>query len=175
MKVMAIQFSARLLALAGVVCLSACNHDAQPSGLVGVRADRQIAGSSAYPLSVDPNRVGRYPPNEKSGGGYFYDDVLEYRVWIETGATQINNGNDYFVAFAQYESAERFSKSMPNAEPPLVLVRRLEWIDEPERGHFIPEKEERIAEWQVGWLHDHKRTPNSIEEFMKHPREEGPQ
>ena len=172
---MAIPLGVRLLALAGAVCLSACNHGTPPAALVDVRADRQIVGSSAYPVAVDPNHVGNYHPNEASGGGYFYDEVLEYRVWIETGATQINNGNDYFVAFAQYETANRFSKSTPDAEPPLVLVRQLEWIDEPERGHFIPKKEERIAEWQVGWLQGHKRTPNSIEEFMKHPREEGPQ
>jgi hypothetical protein len=171
---MAIPFDVRLLALAGAVYLSACNHGTPPSSSVDVRPDRQIAGSSAYPVAVDPSHVGNYSPNAKSGGGYFYDDLLEYRVWIETGATQINNGNDYFVAFAQYENADRFSKSTPNAEPPLALVRQLEWIDEPQRGHFIPKKEERIAEWQVGWLQGHKRTPNSIEEFMKHPREEGP-
>jgi hypothetical protein len=35
-------------------------------------------------------------------------------------------------------------------------------------------KGERITEWQVVWLPGHKRTPNSIEEFMKHPQEEGP-
>jgi hypothetical protein len=45
---------------------------------------------------------------------------------------------------------DRFSKSTPNAEPPLVLAGQREWIDEPERGHFIPRKEERIAERQVG-------------------------
>jgi hypothetical protein len=98
---MAIPFGVRLLlGLAGAVCLSACNHGTAPSGLIDVRADRQIVGSSAYPVAVDPNQVGNYHKNEKSGGGYSYDEVLEYRVWIETGATQINNGNDYFVAFA---------------------------------------------------------------------------
>jgi hypothetical protein len=171
---MAIRFGVELLALAGILCLSACTRGRPASGVTGIRVDRQITGSSAYPVAVDPNRVGDYPPNEKSGGGYFYDEVLEYRVWIETGATQRNGGNDYFIAFAQYETAERFSKSTPDAEPPLVLVRQLEWIYEPERGHFIPKKGERLAEWQVGWLPGHKRTPNSIQEFMKRPLEAGP-
>jgi putative acetyltransferase len=153
--------------------LPACNRSKPASGVTGVHADRQITGQSKYPAAVNPARVGTYPPNAKSGAGYFYDEVLEYRVWIETGATQLNGGNDYFMAFAQYETAERFSKITPDAEPPLALVRQLEWIDEPERGHFIPKKEERIAEWQVGWLPGHKRTPNSIEEFMKHPQEGG--
>jgi hypothetical protein len=127
-------------------------------------------------VAVDPNRVGTYPPDAKSGAGYFYDEVLEYRVWLhpENGAKPLNGSKDYFVAFAQYEAAEGFFKSAPGAEPPLVLVRQLEWIDEAERGHFIPKKEEHITEWQVGWLPGNKRTPQSIEEFMKHPREAGP-
>jgi len=48
------------------------------------------------------------------------------------------------------------------AEAPLVLVRQLEWISEPERGRFIPEKGERITEWRVAWLTDTKRTETSI-------------
>lgn len=125
-------------------------------------------------MAVDPSRVGTYASETKSGGGYFYDEVLEYRVWIENGVSKRNGGNEYFAAFAQYEPAERFSKSTADAEPPLVLVRQLEWIDEPARGHFIPQKGERISEWQVAWLQGHKRTPQSIEDFMKHPQEEGP-
>jgi hypothetical protein len=74
----------------------------------------------------------------------------------------------------QYEIAEAFSKRESGAEEPLAVVRQLEWIDEPERGRFIPVKKERITEWQVAWLPDSKRTPTSIEEFMKHPREAGP-
>src|SRR6266478_1064472 len=119
---MTIPFGVRLLVLAGAVFLSACTHGRPASGSVGVRADRQITGSSAYPVAVDPKRVGMYPPDARSGGGYFYDEVLEYRVWIENGGTQRNGGNDDFVAFAQYETAERFSKSTADAEPPLVLV-----------------------------------------------------
>jgi len=57
---------------------------------------------------------------------------------------------------------------------PLVLIRQCEWISEPERGRFIPEKSERITEWQVGWLNGNRRTTGSTEEFMRHPREAGP-
>lgn len=38
--------------------------------------------NSAYPFAVDVKKVGSYPALTKSGAGYFYDDVLEYRVWI---------------------------------------------------------------------------------------------
>jgi len=127
-------------------------------------------------MAVDPNRVGTYPPDTKSGAGYFYDEVLEYRVWFNpaNGAEPLNGKNDYFVAFAQYEAADAFSKKTAGADAPLVLVRQLEWISEPKRGHFISEKSERIAEWQIAWLTDNKRTEESIKDFMKHPREAGP-
>jgi hypothetical protein len=162
--------------LAGALFVSACNRSEPPSSFVVVRADRQIAGLTAYPLAVDPSLVGSYPPDTKSGAGYFYDQVLEYRVWLhpEKGAEPLNGTEDYFVAFAQYEAASAFSKKTAGAEPPLVLVRQLEWINEPERGRFVPEKGERITEWQVRWLSNSRRTDESIREFMKNPKEADP-
>jgi hypothetical protein len=152
------------------VLVYALRHDNRH--FIVVHADREISGSSAYPLAIDSKFVGTYPPEAKSGGGYFYDDVLEYRVWLhpERGAERLNGGADYYEAFAQYERAEEFSRTSKGAEEPLVLVRQNEWVNEPEPGHYIPEKTERIAEWQVRWLADSKRTAESIQEFMKHPR-----
>ena len=166
--------------LTGIVfalILFSCSRDHKSSSKFEViRADRTLSGSSAYPVAADPSRIGTYSPDAHSGAGYFYDEVLEYRVWLhpENGATPLNGRNDYFVAFAQYEVAEAFSKRTSGSELPLVLVRQVEWIDEPERGHFVPRKEERITEWQTQWLAGDKRTPNSIAEFLKHPRESGP-
>ena len=159
------------------VLLVACDKKQAVSDFVVVRVDRQISGHSKFPVAIDANRVGTYSADTKSGAGYFYDDVLEYRVWLhpEKGADPLNGTHDYFVAFAQYEPAETFSQKAGGAEPPLVLVRQLEWIDEPERGHFVPEKGERITEWQVAWLKDTKRTDRSIDEFLKHPKEAGPE
>jgi len=151
----------------------ACKRSETPhSNFTLIRADRQITGNSKYPVALDPSRVGTYPAETKSGAGYFYDDVLEYRVWLhpERGATPLNGTNDYFFAFAQYEPAEEFSKKTSGAERPLVLVHQLEWIDEPEQGHYVQKKGERMTEWQVAWLKSDKRTENSIEEFLKHPR-----
>lgn len=101
--------------------------------------------------------------------------MLEYRVWFhpENGAAGLNGKNDYCVAFAQYEQAQACSRTTPGAEEPLVLVRQREWIGEPEHGHFIPEKGERVTEWQVKWLPGHKRREESIKEFMGHPIEAG--
>ena len=46
-----------------------------------IKSDKSV-GPSDFPLAVDPERVGSYPVDAKSGAGYFYDDVLEYRVWV---------------------------------------------------------------------------------------------
>jgi putative acetyltransferase len=137
-----------------------------------IRADHDVTGQSEYPLAVSPAIVGSYPAETKSGAGYFYDDVLEYRVWLHTdrGANPLNGDQDYFEAFAKYENAKKFSETAKGAEEPVVLVRQREWIGEPEPGHFIPEKQERITEWRVKWLAGDHRTADSIQEFMKHPK-----
>jgi hypothetical protein len=146
------------------------NRGEQPFALA--RADRSVSAPSAYPLAVDSRRVGTYPPETSSGAGYFYDEVLEYRVWFhpENGAMPLNGNGDYFVAFAQYEKANALSKAARGAEEPLVLVRQIEWIDEPEPSQYVRKNEERITEWQVAWLAGSKRTVESITDFLKHPR-----
>lgn len=135
-------------------------------------ADRAVTGSSRFPVAVDPTRVGKYPGLAKSGSGYFYDDVLEYRVWLhpERGASPRAGDGDYFAAFAEYERAATFSRSAAGAEEPLVLVRQLEWINEPTPGQYVVEKGERITEWRVEWLNGSKRDTNSIREFLANPR-----
>jgi hypothetical protein len=123
---------------------------------------------SQYPKAINPNMVGEYPALAKSGGGYFYDEVLEYRVWChpEQGALDEFDGDDYFFVFETYEEALVFSEDRAGAEQPLVLLRQLEHINEPEEGMFVHIKEERITEWQVPWLENAKREHDSISEFL---------
>jgi len=82
--------------------------------------DRTVVPSAQYPTAIDPKLVGAYPARTKSGAGYFYDDVLEYRVWIHPKG----GGDDYYRAFASYERALDFSRRTSGAEEPLALVRQ---------------------------------------------------
>ena len=156
--------SVLMLALWGLVT-SGCHRAVEPGSAPHV--DRTV-GPSQQPLAVDPARVGSFPATTKSGGGYFYDEVLEYRVWLhpERGAPRLTGGSDYFAAFARYESALAYSQQQPGAEEPLVLVRQRESIDEPTPGKFVWDKTERITEWQVAWLEGTKRRPKSIADFL---------
>ena len=131
-------------------------------------ADRSVVASSAYPTAIDPDKVGRYNGRAKSGAGYFYDDVLEYRVWMDPkdGAARRNGNSACFAAFAQYEMARAFSERTKGAEEPLVLIRQLKHVNEPKPGVFEVVEVERIAEWQVEWLAGSKRVPGAIEKFL---------
>ena len=127
-----------------------------------------IAEASEYPSVLDPDKVGAYPALARSGGGYVWDEVLEYRVWShpERGAPDLYNGSDYFHAFDNYSAALAFSGSNPGSEVPLALVLQREHINEPEPGKFEHVEEERIAEWRVDWLARSRRTERTIPDFF---------
>ena len=153
----------RLLVFVTLLCLLASGCSDSKLDDKDLAPDRTVVASSKYPTAVDPSRVGSYPALTKSGAGYFYDDVLEYRVWIHP-----RGGGDYYRAFASYEAALQFSKATAGAEVPLVLVRQKRWVNEPEPGKFEPRSDERITEWQTIWLsQDTKRGEHSIERFLK--------
>jgi hypothetical protein len=121
-----------------------------------------------YPDAVDPHLVGSYSPLAKAGGGYVWDDVLEYRVWChpERGAPDIEEGSDYYHAFATYAEALTFSRDTEGAETPLALIRQNEYIAEPNPGEYRHVKEVRIAEWPVEFLRRPRRTENTIPDFL---------
>lgn len=121
-----------------------------------------------YPDAVETNLVGTYSPQAKAGGGYVWDDVLEYRVWChpECGSPALDEGSDYYYPFATYAEALAFSKRTEGAGEPLALIRQLEYIAEPNPGEYRHIKEERLAEWPVEFLRRPRRTPNTIPDFL---------
>ena len=125
-------------------------------------------GSVAYPDAVDPGLVGTYSALAKAGGGFVWDDVLEYRVWChpERNSSDLEDGSDCYYPFATYAEALAFSKRTEGAEEPLALIRQREYISEPSPGEYLHVKDERIAEWPVEFLSRPRRTQNTIPDFL---------
>jgi len=123
---------------------------------------------SKYPSAKYPSEVGNYPAVVGAGGGYVWDDVLEYRVWCHPhdGAPDTEDGNDYYYVFETYEEAQRFSLETAGAEKPLALILQKEYIEEPETGKFIHRIEERLTEWSPEFLIRPKRTDNTISDLL---------
>ncbi len=126
-----------------------------------------------YPVASDPDQVGQYDEAAYTGGGRFFDEVLEYRVWcyLDNEAKASNYSDDdeaaTYQAFAIYEQALAFANNTDNAEPPVVLVRQLEWVDQPSKGVFIHNKSERITEWNPEWLSRGVRKSDDIAQFLQ--------
>ncbi len=120
------------------------------------------------PAVLDEKSVGSYPASVKAGGGYVWDDVLEYRVWChpEQGAEDLEDGSDYYYAFATYPEALAFADRTAGAEQPLALVLQREYIDEPVPGDYFHVQKERMAEWPVVFLSRPRRTAHTIPRFM---------
>ena len=123
-----------------------------------------------YPDAINPQKVGTYPVLVKSGAGFFYDEVLEYRVWChpERGAPNDHgrSNDDYFYSFVTFAKALAFHHATAGSEEPLALIRQFEYVNEPEPGKFVHVKKERIAEWQCAWLNEGPRRPGQIEEMV---------
>lgn len=124
-----------------------------------------LAGRSTRSLVVMRSRA-RYPravnPNRDSGGGYVWDEVLEYRVWCHPASGE----SDYYYAFATYPKALAFSQETPGAEEPLVLIRQRQHINEPEPGRYIHVKKPRLTEWPVEFLSRPRRDRYTIPNFL---------
>lgn len=120
------------------------------------------------PDVFDPSLVGTYPASAKAGGGYVWDEVLEYRVWChpEHGAPDEADGGDYFYAFGSYPEASAFAAKTPGAEAPLALILQREFIDEPSPGQYVHVREERVTEWPVVFLSRPRRTARTIPDFL---------
>ena len=124
--------------------------------------------SSKFPSVKDPTQIGSFDALAKSGGGYVWDAVLEYRVWCHPhdGAEDLEQGDDYYYVFDNYEAAAEFAEQTTGAEEPLALILQEEYINEPEPGRYEHIAEQRITEWPVEFLTRPRRTANTIPDFM---------
>jgi len=123
---------------------------------------------SDYPQPLDVSKVGSYSATAGAGGGYVWDEVLEYRVWChpERGASDDADGNDYYLPFTTYEEALKCSESTEGAEEPLALILQREYINETSPGVYVHVASERLAEWPVEFLRRPRRTPSTIPDFF---------
>jgi hypothetical protein len=92
-----------------------------------------------FPRAVSPEKVGTYPASAKAGGGYVWDEVLEYRVWCSPrlGANDLEGGSDYYYSFENYEEALEYSRNLKGAKAPLALILQREYLDESSPGEYI--------------------------------------
>lgn len=114
-----------------------------------------------YPKVKDPSMVGEYPALSKAGGGYVWDEVLEYRVWCHG-----EEGDDYYYAFEDAETALECSREEKGAEEPVALILQKEYIDESEDGQYVHVRRERITEWPLQFLSGPRRNENTIPDFL---------
>jgi putative acetyltransferase len=123
---------------------------------------------NSYPDALDPDLVGTYSAGAGAGGGFVWDEVLEYRVWChpERGAADLDEGSDYYYAFATYTEAAAFSVSTAGAESPLALILQREYIEEPRPGEYRHVRKERVTEWPVEFLRRPRRTARTIPDFL---------
>lgn len=121
-----------------------------------------------YPDAADPAKVGTFPATAGAGGGYVWDEVLEYRVWChpERGAPDEDDGNDNFYSFATFDEALQCSQSITGAEEPLALILQREHINETSEGEFVHVTTERMAEWPPEFLSRPRRTASTIPDFL---------
>ena len=112
--------------------------------------------------------MGTYAALAKAGGGFVWDAVLEYRVWVHPERTDDDpgDGSDFYRAFATHADALAFAKIQVGAEEPLALVLQEEYIDESEPGEYTHVRERRVTEWPVDFLRRPRRTSETIPRFL---------
>ena len=113
-----------------------------------------------YPEVKDPRRVGEYPTHAYAGGGYVWDEVLEYRVCGH------DEDGPFYYTFEDAVSAIKFSEEKDGMDEPLALVLQKEYLDEPDEGVYVHVKEERVTEWPLQFLSRPKRSENTIPDFL---------
>jgi len=121
-----------------------------------------------FPPATEPDKVGTYPARASAGGGYVWDEVLEYRVWchLRDGADDVADGDDYFYAFATFEEAQEAAERLAGAAEPLALILQREYIEEVHPGEYRHVTQTRVTEWPVEFVDRPRRDERTISDFL---------
>jgi putative acetyltransferase len=130
-------------------------------------AGRFFIKEAYFPPAVDPKKVGSYPSLTKAGGGYVYDDVLEYRVCPHDHSGEGDDAAQTYPTYAEARKIYDEAVAAGKQADLVVLVRQDEYIDEPEKGVYIRKKGQRITEWLPEWLDGSKRTEELMQSILK--------
>lgn len=114
-----------------------------------------------YPAVFDEDLVGFFDVETHAGGGYVWDEVLEYRVWVH-----VDDDDDSVNVFPDYPSAKAFADTTEGAESPIALILQREYIEEPEPGCYNHVVESRVTEWPIEFLSRPRRTEKTIPDFL---------
>ena len=106
------------------------------------------------PEVVDPSKIRTYSLLCGAGGGTFWDEVLEYRVWTH------GEGGDGATIFDNYKQAREFAEREGTIVLALVLQRETCWGND--GSDMKMEFEERKAEWQIAWLREDNHRPTIL-------------
>jgi len=122
-----------------------------------------------YPDAIDPTKIGKYPAVAGAGGGYVWDEVLEYRVWCHPK----DGSSDFYYFYASFDEACTAAKSLRDSdesialvEEPLALILQTEHINEKEPDVYEHIKTERMAEWPPEFLSRPRRAEDTITDFL---------
>jgi putative acetyltransferase len=119
--------------------------------------------SSDYPLPDDLAAVGTHAAAAARDSGVFYDDVLEYRLWVRRPATT----EELMFAFPTVEDAHEARTALGRDARLCVLVQQREPIERMEDGSYVQRSEPRRVEWPITWLVDGRPGEDAVQEVLE--------
>ncbi len=102
------------------------------------------------PSAVDHQKVGYYGNAESYNDGYFWDELLEYRVRCR--ALPNDEEEELLYCFKDYQSAFTFYKKTPTTQELNALILQKEHITRLNRNAFKHIDTPRMVEWPAHFL-----------------------
>lgn len=116
------------------------------------------------PDAIDSQKVGYYGHADSYNDGYFWDELLEYRVRCR--ALPTDEEEELLYCFRDYPSAFEFYKKTPTAQELNALVLQKESITRLNRNEFKHITTPRTAEWPAHFLMRPQGSASFIAKFL---------